>query len=148
MKKIIILLLLSGSFLGQAQTVDFVIDHQAFVVKNLEKEADFYANILQLKEITSTETKTTRRWFDINGAALHLIKNENITINKDKNQHLCLSTQDLEGFIKVLEKNNIAYEDWAGNKNSITNRKDGVKQIYIQDPEGYWLEINNAEHKE
>lgn len=147
MKKIIILLLFFCYFLGQAQTFDFVVDHQAFVVKNLEKEADFYANILQLKEITSTETKTTRRWFDINGAALHLIKNENITINKDKNQHLCLSTQDLEGFIKVLEKNNIAYEDWAGTKNSITIRKDGVKQIYLQDPEGYWIEINTAQHK-
>lgn len=147
MKKILVLLLITSSFLGQAQTFDFVIDHQAFVVKNLEKEADFYANILQLKEITATETKATRRWFDINGAAVHLIKNENIAINKDKNQHLCLSTQDLEGFIKILEKNNIAYEDWAGTKNSITNRKDGVKQIYIQDPEGYWLEINTAQHK-
>jgi len=45
-----------------------------------------------------------------------------------------------------LEKNNIAYEDWAGTKNSITNRKDGVRQIYLQDPEGYWLEINTAQH--
>ena len=148
MKKLIILLLMTGSFFGQAQSFIFVIDHQAFVVKNLEKEADFYANILQLKEITSTETKASRRWFDINGAALHLIKNDNVTINKDKNQHLCLSIQDLEGFIKVLKKNQIAYEDWAGTKNSITNRNDGVKQIYIQDPEGYWLEINNAQHKE
>lgn len=144
--KLILSILILGSFLGQAQTFDFVIDHQAFVVKNLEKEADFYANILQLREITSTETKATRRWFDINGSALHLIKNENITVQKDKNQHLCLSTQDLEEFIKVLEKNNIAYEDWAGTKNSITNRKDGVRQIYLQDPEGYWLEINTAQH--
>jgi len=146
-KKILLPLLISVSFFGQAQTFDFVIDHQAFVVKNLEKEADFYANILQLKEITSTETKATRRWFDIGGSALHLIKNETVTINKDKSQHLCLSTQDLEGFIKILDKNHIAYEDWAGTKNSITDRKDGVRQIYIQDPEGYWLEINTAKHR-
>ena len=62
MKKILLLLFISGSFFAQAQTYSFVIDHQAFVVKNLEKEADFYANILKLKEITSTETKATRRW--------------------------------------------------------------------------------------
>jgi lactoylglutathione lyase len=48
------------------------------------------------------------------------------------------------GFIKVLEKNNIGYENWAGEKNAVTNRVDGVKQIYFKDPDGYWVEINDA----
>jgi catechol-2,3-dioxygenase len=25
-------------------------------------------------------------------------------------------------------------------------RPDGVKQIYFQDPEGYWIEINDDKH--
>jgi catechol 2,3-dioxygenase-like lactoylglutathione lyase family enzyme len=58
--------------------------------------------------------------------------------------HLCLSTQDLESFIEHLMAKNIDFYDWPGNKNSITDRSDGVKQIYIQDPEGYWIEINTA----
>jgi len=26
----------------------------------------------------------------------------------------------------------------------VTNRVDGVHQIYLKDPDGYWLEINDA----
>jgi lactoylglutathione lyase len=31
-----------------------------------------------------------------------------------------------------------------GEKMAITNRVDGVKQIYFKDPDGYWIEINDA----
>jgi lactoylglutathione lyase len=27
---------------------------------------------------------------------------------------------------------------------TITTRVDGVKQIYFKDPDGYWIEINDA----
>ena len=44
----------------------------------------------------------------------------------------------------ILKKNNIPFESWAGEKNTYTNRVDGVKQIYFKDPDGYWIEINDA----
>jgi lactoylglutathione lyase len=44
----------------------------------------------------------------------------------------------------VLKKANIPFEDWAGKSGAITLRVDGVKQIYFQDPDGYWIEINDA----
>lgn len=60
--------------------------------------------------------------------------------------HLCLATEDLDGVIAHLEKNNIVYSDWPGKENSVTVRTDGVRQIYVQDPDGYWVEINTAIH--
>ena len=45
-----------------------------------------------------------------------------------------------------LEKNNITYWDWPGKKNAVTTRTDKVRQIYIQDPDDYWIEINTAKH--
>ena len=65
---------------------------------------------------------------------------------KDKSIHLCLSTKNLEHLIERLMEKEITFYDWPGNVNSVTDRADGVKQIYIQDPEGYWIEINNAPH--
>jgi lactoylglutathione lyase len=41
-------------------------------------------------------------------------------------------------------ENHVAYENWAGEKSAVTRRVDGVKQIYFQDPDGCWLEINDA----
>jgi catechol 2,3-dioxygenase-like lactoylglutathione lyase family enzyme len=45
--------------------------------------------------------------------------------------------------IQQLQKAGISFEDWRGRKNSITTRPDGIKQIYFQDPDGNWIEINN-----
>ena len=44
----------------------------------------------------------------------------------------------------MLEQNKIEYENWAGEKNAVTKRVDGVQQIYFKDPDGYWIEINDA----
>jgi lactoylglutathione lyase len=46
-------------------------------------------------------------------------------------------------FIEILKKNGVAFESWAGEKNTVTNRVDGVKQLYFRDPDGYWIEIND-----
>jgi lactoylglutathione lyase len=44
----------------------------------------------------------------------------------------------------LLDKKNIDYESWTGEKKSVTLRVDKVKQIYFQDLDGYWIEINDA----
>jgi lactoylglutathione lyase len=63
---------------------------------------------------------------------------------RDKNSHLCFSVPSVPLFIEKLNKAGIPYEDWGGKKQSVTNRVDGVKQIYFVDPDGYWIEINDA----
>jgi len=40
----------------------------------------------------------------------------------------------------------IAFEDKEGVQGAITNRVDGVHQIWIKDPEGYWIEVNDVKH--
>ena len=45
--------------------------------------------------------------------------------------------------IDNLAKLKIPYEDWPGGQNKITIRADGIRQIYIRDPNGYWIEIND-----
>lgn len=67
-------------------------------------------------------------------------------MDHSKSVHLCLATQKLDDFIKHLKANNIAFWDWPGKENTITNRADGVRQIYIKDPENNWIEINTAAH--
>ena len=49
----------------------------------------------------------------------------------------------MPAFIANLQKHKIAYESWAGEKNGITKRVDGIQQIYFKDPDGYWIEVND-----
>lgn len=127
--------------------MSFNFDHQSLVVTNLMKTGDFYKDVFGFEEIPHPERKPGFRWFNIYGnSQLHLIKKDIIEFKKDKSIHLCLAVQNLEGFVERLISKDIDFYDWPGNKGSVTDRADGVKQIYIQDPEGYWIEINTAKH--
>tara|TARA_R110002167_G_scaffold62817_8_gene177304 strand:+ start:523 stop:969 length:447 start_codon:yes stop_codon:yes gene_type:complete len=130
-----------------AQSFDFKIDHSSLIVNNLDTTADFYSNILKLKEIPHPDKAPGFRWFAVQGnSQLHLIYKDTVVMKKHKSMHLCLSTSNLETFIEHLESNSVEYEDWPGTKGAVTLRSDGVRQIYLTDPEGYWIEVNNAKH--
>ncbi|WP_209403150.1 VOC family protein [Pseudozobellia sp. WGM2] len=149
MKKAYVLLLFFTvvSKTVSSQSFDFKIDHFALVVDDSEVSADFYANILRLEETPHPDKAPGFRWFIVSGSSqIHLIEKEFAPFEKNKSMHLCLSTQDLDGMILHLENNDIAYSDWPGKENAVTLRSDGVRQIYLQDPDGYWIEINTAEH--
>ncbi|MEB8328810.1 VOC family protein [Flavobacteriaceae bacterium KMM 6897] len=131
----------------KAQSYDFAIDHSSLIVNDLEKTGDFYAEVLQLKEIPHPTNDPGFRWFQLQGnTQLHLIFKDTVVMKKHKSMHLCLSTPKLQALIEKLSINHVEYEDWPGTKNAITLRADGVQQIYLRDPEGYWIEINDAVH--
>ena len=144
-KLLALALLISG--LVTAQSFDFKYDHYSFIVKDLEKTGAFYKDILKLTEIPHPSATSGFMWFKLNGnAQLHLIEKDSVAMEHSKSVHLCLATQDLEGLIDYLKEKKIPFSDWAGAENSVTLRADGVKQIYIKDPENNWIEINTAEH--
>jgi lactoylglutathione lyase len=43
-----------------------------------------------------------------------------------------------------LEQHGVTYVSVAGQAKDITVRADGIRQIYFQDPDGHWIEINDA----
>ena len=121
-----------------------LINHIAVYVVNLETSTNFYKDIIGLDVIPEPFHDGRHTWFSIGDhASLHLISGAKSAIAHDKDSHLCFSVSSMEPFIAQLEKNNVAYENWAGQAKSVTTRADGVKQIYFKDPDGYWIEINN-----
>jgi lactoylglutathione lyase len=129
---------------SQNTPFDFTFNHIALSVKDLNASVEFYKKVFQLPEITNRTANPNIRWVSLHeGKELHLISNaEPVKLNKSV--HLALTINDLEAFQKHLSQLKIPYSDWAGNANTVTTRADGVKQIYVQDPDGYWIEINNA----
>lgn len=126
-------------------SINFTFNHLALSVKNANQSADYYSTVLNLREITNRTKMDGIRWFSLGeGKELHLISTikENVTINKAV--HLALTTSSFDAFIKRLDKTNIIYSDWPGTFHKINIRADGIKQIYFQDPDGYWIEVNSA----
>jgi lactoylglutathione lyase len=148
MKKILLLILgvTCANFLfAQSTQFNFAFNHLALSVKDVNRSVEFYQKVFQLKEITNRTKAEGIRWVSLSeGKELHLISTlkEGVTINKAV--HLALTTQHLDEFMKWLDENKITFSDWPGTPHSVNKRADGVKQIYLQDPDGYWIEVNNG----
>jgi lactoylglutathione lyase len=120
------------------------LNHIAIYVRELKPSTAFYENILMLRKIEEPFKDGRHTWFTMGVAGhLHLIQGAEANVKRDKNDHLCFSVQSIESFIANLEKNHIEYTNWPGTEKAPTVRVDGVKQIYFQDPDGHWIEINN-----
>jgi lactoylglutathione lyase len=121
------------------------LNHIAFYVKDLKLSSDFYHNVVGLDTIPEPFHDGRHTWFLIGPKShLHIISGATVSLPKEKNTHLCFTVPSVAEFIKRLTTAKIPYENWAGEKMAVTNRVDGVKQIYFQDPDGYWIEINDA----
>jgi lactoylglutathione lyase len=146
MKKIIFLLFsFTCSFGVKAQEPSGLsFNHMALSVKDLNKSAAFYKNILRLPEIQNNSGINTIRWFSLTGGReLHLIENnENVVLNKSV--HMAFTSASFDMILQRMVEMKIPYSDFAGKQNTINIRADGVKQIYFQDPDGYWIEVNSV----
>ena len=121
------------------------VNHIAFYARDLKISTDFYQNVIGLPTIPEPFHDGRHTWFLIGPKThLHIISGATVDLPREKNTHLCFSVPSVDAFIPRLTEVKTPYENWAGQKSSVTLRPDGVKQIYFQDPDGYWIEINDA----
>lgn len=149
------LLLLMGIF-GSTQSLlaqasapkpKAVLNHVAIYVVDLEKTRSFYSGVFQLETIPEPFHDNRHIWYSIApGVALHVIQGADQPKEYFLNNHICFSVPNTEAFVALLKARNIAYYNSKGIKGEITNRIDGVKQIWVNDPDGYWIEVNDAKN--
>jgi len=116
----------------------------AMVVKDLEETKKFYVEALGFKNIEDPTGNPLINWLENeNGQQIHLIQGNISNISLTKSVHFSFAVVALHPFIQNLRDRNIPFENWPGDKGKITIRQDGVRQIYLLDPNGYWIEIND-----
>ena len=150
-KAIFFLVFVSFTLTVRAQNLEpaaFTFNHISLSVTDLERSLKFYTTVFQLKEIINKGSMDGVRWLSLgDDKELHLIAILKEPVKTNKALHLALSTANFDGFVKDLDRSNIAYSDWPGTKGKINFRADGIKQIFLQDPDGYWIEINSLAKK-
>jgi lactoylglutathione lyase len=146
-KKILFFTLIFLSFNGLSQEIKpakgitiLSYNHVGLAVKDLKTSVAFYREIIGLSPLDVPDNLlSVRRWFKIApGQELHLLLGrENPVANNDKNSaHFALSiptnsADEIEAFLK--EKNVVYHRQ---------KRFDGAFQIYVTDPDGYVIELN------
>lgn len=120
------------------------LSHTTIFVVDLDKSAGFYEKVLGLKKIAEPFHDGKHVWFQVaDHSQLHVVSGAKEDIPHDINIHLAFSVPDLGAFTKRLEKAQVKYGNWAQNSTTPQLRPDNVKQVYLQDPDGYWIEIND-----
>ncbi len=150
LKLAMLVLLFCAPLFGEAQSAlnnsnQPVFNHFALCAKNLRKTADFYSSVLQLQKIHHPFNDTLHVWFKIGpGTALHVIQGDCSADRHDIAIHLSYTVPDFGAFVKRLDRLNIKFGNWTGEPKKVQLRADNVRQIYFQDPDGFWIEVNDA----
>jgi lactoylglutathione lyase len=114
------------------------IDHYSIYCFDLQKSIKFYSEIMGFASKPRPAFEFPGHWFDLgNGQELHLIaeRGANKTdLPKTRNIHYAFKTTDIAAFNEKLDQQQVT-------KIGPKKRPDGITQIFIQDPDGYWIEI-------
>ena len=139
----VVLLALGSCQLATAQPAASV-SHVALYVFDLQKSVDFYKNVLGLPQIAEPFKDGKHVWLRMGPhSQLHIIQGATKVEPHDINAHLAFSVKDLKKFTARLDKAGVRYGSWTGDEKRTTARPDGVEQVYLQDPDNYWIEVND-----
>ncbi|HMG10203.1 MAG TPA: hypothetical protein VK609_16930, partial [Mucilaginibacter sp.] len=74
---------------------------------------------------------------------LHIIQGAAEITEHDINSHFAYAVPNLSVFTKHLDQMHVKYGNWKGDSQSPQLRPDGIKQVYLQDPDNFWIEVND-----
>ena len=119
-------------------------NHTTIYVVDMNKSADFYEKVMQFERIAEPFHDNRHIWMKIGDHnQLHIVQGAKEIIPHDINIHLAFSVPSVEDFAKHLDALNVKYGNWTQTSKESQLRPDGIKQIYFQDPDGYWIEVND-----
>jgi lactoylglutathione lyase len=118
-------------------------DHTTRHVRDLQKSGEFYDKVLELERISEPFKDGRHIWYRIGAhQQLHVVGGAADVTPQDKEVHFALRVASLTDFMAHLDRMQVKYSNFNGD-GKVTNRPDGVHQIYFQDPDGYWIEVND-----
>lgn len=121
------------------------LNHLAIFVVDVQNSASFYSELFAFDTLPEPFHDNRHAWFSIGpGIALHIIQGAKEPKEYFLNNHMCFSVESTTEFVEKLRKKSITYYNAQGEKGNVTTRVDGVQQVWIRDPDGYFIEINDA----
>lgn len=110
------------------------LDHVALHVADLQRSMNFYGEILGLPSLPRPDFDFPGAWFAIGTHELHLLGNREKEVNSHhRGTHFAVRVDDVETVATRLSKANVEFIP--------KTRPDGARQLFVQDPDGHYMEF-------
>ena len=120
-------------------------DHVALHVRYLNRSSEFYHGVLGLEKVSDPFNDGRHQFFRLSPhSELHLIAGGEADMEHDIDVHFALKVGSLPAFLKSFQEKQVRYFSSKREERVVTHRPDGVNQVYFQDPDGYWVELNDS----
>ena len=120
------------------------LDHIALLVRDLDESAAFYLKIPGIREVPNPMGGTHIRWFEFgNNQRFHMQAGDISNVHVEKGTHFAFSAADFDSVLAEIKAVGLAFSDFKGTPGAVNVRPDGMHAIFLQDPNGYWIEIND-----
>ena len=126
------------------------IHHMNLAINDMDKAKDFYGRVLGLQQIKRPDIGSPGLWFGCNGNELHLSVREDVKAGRTglslvgqerglEGRHVAFSLNgSLDDIARLLEVEAVPYVRGTA----------GLPQIFCEDPDGNFLELNTGWYQE
>jgi catechol 2,3-dioxygenase-like lactoylglutathione lyase family enzyme len=118
------------------------LDHVALFVADVPRSVHFYQNVLGWEPLPRPAFDFPGAWFHLGGGhQLHLLCDEYAAVALDpsvfgsRRNHFAVRVANVAEAAAYFAEQGLTF---TGPK----PRPDGVPQLFLQDPDGYWIEFN------
>lgn len=132
-------------------------NHIALIVSDVGRSAKFYSDVLGLQQIRRPDFDRHGAWFTMGNMELHLIKGVPV-VHSGKDLivgHISIETYDIDKVPEILKRLHVPFRQnvsvpkgkmaQGSGTNSSNTSSEIVKQYFLRDPDGYYIEICNCD---
>lgn len=120
------------------------LDHIALLVRDLDESARFYTEVLGIAEVPNPMGGTHIRWFEFaGGQRFHMQAGDLSAVHVEKGTHFAFTVADFDAALRHFAAVGAAYSDFKGTSGAVNVRPDGMRAVFLNDPNGYWIEVND-----
>ena len=118
------------------------LDHIAIYVTDMARSEAFYEQVMGFERIPEPFHDGRHTWYRIGPhLSLHVVGIAAAGSSHPIVHHIAFRAASLDDAMARLDAHGVVYRNFAGDA-KVNIRPDGIRQIYLQDPDGYWLEVN------
>ena len=146
-RTILLLVLILGAGALNAQDFGKTLHHVTIVVSDFSASKKFYTEVLGLKQIDAPWLPENQMFLALGeGLELHVGEVEGVEIRPNGFNHIAIAVADFDEFLNYLRSEGVVYTSLGGGEDYfVSTRPDNVRQTWVADPDGYWIEINDVE---